>query len=199
MIKYRKIIFKGRKNKSYRLWDLPIPKKLRHIAHEIITIDKTKTELIQYIYVGCFSPTPRKFLKAIKNRNFLTWPVINTKTLSKHLPLSIATALGHLEQELKNLYSTKQVKSKLDIEEDKDLHPEMETVKTNELCVKIIPLNTNRNSFSYLTGAFPHKSIRVNLYVIVLYGYDSNTILDEPIKTGRQQPSAMIFSKCTRY
>ena len=42
--------------------------------------------------------------------------------LLKHLPPIIATALGHLDQECKNLQSTKQVKSELEVEEDKEFN-----------------------------------------------------------------------------
>ena len=50
-------------------------------------------------------------------------------TIVKHLPPSIATALIHLDQERKNLQSTKHVKSKWDIEEDKYFYPDIEKVK----------------------------------------------------------------------
>ena len=70
----------------------------------------------------------------------------------------------------------------MEFEEDKYFYPDAETLKTHELCVKIIPFNLKRKGFSDLTDAFPHKSIRGNLHVMVLYDYDSNAILDEPIK-----------------
>ena len=54
------------------------------------------------------------------NGNSLTWKGLNNQQLLKHLPPSISIALGHLDQELKNPLSTKQVKSVLDIEEDKE-------------------------------------------------------------------------------
>ena len=56
----------------------------------------------------------------------------------------------------------------------------MERVKTHELCTTIFPFNIKINGFSDLTGAFPHKSSRGNLYDVFLYDYDSNTILAEP-------------------
>ena len=62
---------------------------------------QNKKELIQYIHGCCFSPTPITFLREIKNLNFLTWPGLNNQHLLKHLPLIIATALGHLDQEQK--------------------------------------------------------------------------------------------------
>ena len=53
---------------------------------------------------------------------------------------------------------------------------------TNELCETIIHFNINRKCFSDLTGDFPHKSRRGNLYVMVMYDYDINTIMAKPIK-----------------
>ena len=103
-------------------------------------------------------------------------------TIVKHIPPSISTALGNLDQEHKNLQSKKQVKYELDIEEDKYFYPDIETVKTHELCATIIPFNINIKGFSYLTGTSPHKSILGNLYFMVMYDYDSNSILSEPIK-----------------
>ena len=91
---------------------------------EIITKDRKNTELIQYLHGFCFSPTPRTFLKAIKNGNFLTWPGLNNQQLLNPIPPSIATALGHLDQERKNLQSTKSIKLEIEVEEDSDFYPE---------------------------------------------------------------------------
>ena len=57
----------------------------------------------------------------------------------------------------KNLQSTNNAKSEVEIEEDSDFYPDTESVKNNELCATIIPFNINRQGFSDLTGAFPHK------------------------------------------
>ena len=99
---------------------------LRHRAMVIITKDKTKKKIIQYFHRFCFSLTPRIFLKAIKNGNFLTWPGLNNQLLLKHMPPIIATSLGHIDQERKNLQSTKHVKSEVEVEEDTDFYPDAE-------------------------------------------------------------------------
>ena len=112
---------------------------------------KKKTVLVHYLHGCCFSPTPRTFLKAIKNGNFLTWPGLNNQTLLKYLPPSISTTLKHLDKDLKNLQLTKQVKYELEIEEDKYFYPDIDTVKTHEFCTTIIPLNNNKKGFSGLT------------------------------------------------
>ena len=143
---------------------------------------RTKTELIQYLHECCFSPTPRTFLKEIKNRRFLTWPCLKNKHFLKHPPPSIATALGHLDQERENLQSTKQVKLESEIEEDNNFYPKKEAVKTHELCATIIPFNKKIKGFRDLTGTSPHKSTRGNFYVMIMYDYDSNAILSKPIK-----------------
>ena len=65
----------------------------------------------------------------------------------------------------------------LEIEEDVTFYLDKETVKTHELCAKTILFNIKIKGFSNRTGAFPHKSSRVNLYVMLVYDYDSNAIL----------------------
>ena len=71
-------------------------------------------------------------------------------------------------------------------------------MKTHEVCATITPLNIKRKGFSDLTGAFPHKSIRGIVYVMVMYDYNRNIILIEPIKKGRQQPSTINSSTSTK-
>ena len=134
----------------------------------------------------------------MKNGNFLIWPGLKNPQLLKHLPPSIVTALGHMGQERKNLQYTIHVKSEVEVAEDSNFYPYAETVKTHELCAIIIPINLNRKGFGDITGALPHKSSRGNLYVMVMYAYDSNAILTEPIKIDRQQTSAMLSSISTR-
>ena len=56
----------GHRNPDDGLWDIPIKKPFENKALAIITKDKTKRELIQYLHGCCFSPTPRNFICAIK-------------------------------------------------------------------------------------------------------------------------------------
>ena len=106
-IKESKVVMQGHRNPDNGLWYIPIQKPFQHKALAIITRDKTKTELIQYLHGCCFGPTPRTFLHAIKNGNFLTWPGLNIPNITRFLPDPIAKALGHLDQERSNLQSTK--------------------------------------------------------------------------------------------
>ena len=134
-------------------------------------------------------------MNSIQSGNFLTWPGLNNQQLLKYLPPRITTALGHLDQERKNLQSTKSVKSEVQFDEDRYFYPDAESVKTRELCATIIPFNIKIKSFSDLTSAFPHKSSRGNLSVVVMYDYDRNSILAEPIKNRQAETIRDLFLK----
>ena len=161
-------------------------KTIHHKALAIITRDKTKTELLQYLHGLCFSPTPCNFLHAIKNSNFLTWTGLNIANITRFLPASIATALGHIDQERANLQSTKSKVPAINlppyinttmISEDKDFAPAISSTKTFDFCGTIIPFVATRTGYHDLTGALPHKSSRGNQYIFFLYDYDGNAIL----------------------
>ena len=113
------IMSKRHRNNTDILWYIPITITLRHWAHVIIAWYKTKTDLMQYLHGCCYIPIPRIFLKVINIGDLLTGPGLNKQQLLKHLPTSIATALGNMNRECTNLQPTNQVKSEWDIEEDK--------------------------------------------------------------------------------
>ena len=73
----------------------------------LLSAEIKKTELIQYLHILCFIHTPRTYLKEIKNVDFITWSGLNNLRLLKHLLPRIETNLGHLDQEINNLKSTK--------------------------------------------------------------------------------------------
>ena len=66
ILKNKTLILKGYRNNTDGLWDIPISRPLIHRAPAIVTRDKTKTELIQYLCGCCFSSTQRNFLKVVK-------------------------------------------------------------------------------------------------------------------------------------
>ena len=108
-LKDKILIQNGHRNKTYRLWYIPISRLIIHRAHSIITRSK-KEKLIQYPHGCFFHPRPIIFLKAIKNGNFFTWTGLNNEQFLNHLTPIIATAFGYMDQERKNLQLTKQVK-----------------------------------------------------------------------------------------
>ena len=108
-------ILSGPRNLKDGLWDLYIPstssaasnKSTLHQANAIIRKDESKTELAQYLHAAAGYPVLGTFIQEIKKGNFLSWPGIESISFKKHLPKLMATAKGHLDQDRKNLQSTK--------------------------------------------------------------------------------------------
>ena len=120
----------------------------------IIRKAQTKQELVQYLHGCCGSTTLATWAKAIKNGNFITWPGINDiKVLQDGVP-SVATAKGHLDQERKNLQSTKKQ------EDDYFPLPDTPNTKTYQACATLVAFIAKGMAYHDLTGKFPHISSR---------------------------------------
>jgi hypothetical protein len=154
---------------------------LRQHANVIIHKNKPKVDLIKYLHACCFSPVPSTFIKAVKNGNFITWPGLDTASIIKHLPPSVASAKGHLNQEQKNLQSTK---IKIEDVDDDFFPPTSDSPETtHECCATIVEFNSKNKAYTDLTGRFPFTSSRGNKYMLIVYDYDSNAILVETLKS----------------
>ena len=189
--KNKKVILQGTRNKNDGLWDINVNQNtLQHKMNFVITKDKSKLELAQYLHAAAFSPAISTFQKAIQNGNFIGWPGIDEINFSKVIKTTKATELGHLDQERKHLQGTK--------DEVPDFFPNKISSKVNEVYSTIISSNMIKNqnkSYCDLTGRFPHKSTRGNQYLFVLYDYDSNAILFEPLKTRQAHEITKAFNK----
>ena len=188
VFKNKKKIIQGTRNHTDGLWDVHFPTKqlTEHYAKRaikgskhlnlIIHRDKTKQELAAYLHACAFSPPKSTFLNAIANNNFITWPGLST-SLIRRMVLPTATAKGHLDQERKNLQSTRiPIPASLPpVDPDKNL-------KTKNLICALEPFLPKEKAFSDLTGRFPHRSSRGTEYLLVVYHHDSNAILVEPVK-----------------
>ena len=204
MYKDKQLIITGERNLSDGLWDIPITKNnptLRQHLNIIIVKDKTKQQLAAYLHACCFSPSLKTFIKAVKNGNFISWPGLDANLIEKHLTASIATAKGHLDQERKNLQSTKPTTSSANTsneptseeqqsddtasnDDDDNFFPPPNTPneKTHDVLAVITPFKETNRAYSDQTGKFPYKSSQGNEYLLIVYDYDSNAILAEPLK-----------------
>ena len=197
--KKQNIILTGKRNNSDGLWDvelsqngtthnsgknmLPLhtqPNATEYKANVIIRKSQTKLELAQYLHAACWSPPISTFVRAIKNGNFISWPGLTPQLITKHLSASIATAKGHLDQESKNLQSTKiQIKTE---EDNTDSNPPQNT-KTHNCFALLSEFHDLKKAYLDLPGKFPTKSSRGNQYFLIVYDYDSNAILAKTLKS----------------
>ena len=196
VIKNETIIMNGRRNKTDGLWDVPLDRmqgnsKKTNNLNYIITKDKSKTELAQYLHAALFSPPISTLENAIKNGNLTTFPGIHNLNFKSLLRTTIATEKCHLDQEGKNLRSTQQPT-------ENEFFPVKNPTKTKEWFTSIETVDkfvAKNVTYSDLTGRFPHQSSRGNKYIIILYDYDSNAILMEPLKSRQAGEITTAFNK----
>jgi hypothetical protein len=89
----QQVVLKGNRNSNNGLWNINLSnQKPQPSANAILSLDKTKVELAQYLHAACFSPVPSTFVKAITAGHFLTWPGLTADLIRNQLPSSNAMA-----------------------------------------------------------------------------------------------------------
>jgi hypothetical protein len=137
--------------------------------------NNNQKDLINYLHGACFSPVKSTWIKAIKNGNFSSWPGLNEQNVEKYLSKSTATAKGHLNQQRQNARTTNIKDAEtIDTEPDPD-----QGIKTQYIYAATIDAG---QIYTDQTGRFPVVSSKGNKYIVMLYDYDSNAILAQPIK-----------------
>jgi hypothetical protein len=121
-----------------------------------------------------FQPCARNWLKAIQNGHFATWPSVTAENVRKYLPKSDATAKGHINQIRQNIRSTQP--AVVEPTPDSDM---VQEDKCNFINASIMDTN---QIYTDLTVIFPTTSLIGNKCILILYDYDSNSILSAPMK-----------------
>ena len=181
IIKNNHVIITGRRMPN-GLWSIPISPSA-HQANGILRLDKTKHDLALYHHATLGSPVTSTLLRAIRRGHLATFPGLTINLISKHLPASIATALGHQDQEAQHLRSTRRTLSPA-VPDDDDLAPPPDSddtpastaPKPHHVCSMLFSEQTILKSYSDQTGKFPVPSSRGNHYIFVLYHQDTNSI-----------------------
>ena len=129
-------------------------------------------------------PTKPSWLKAIKHKQYASWPGLTWEAVNKNFPESKETLKGHGRKTRSGLRSTK-VTPHIDDEEDREEATKLSRppTKQKESNIHIYDLSdeTERLMYTDQTGRFPQKSSRGNQYIMVLID-DSNAILVEAMK-----------------
>jgi hypothetical protein len=58
------------------------------------------------LHKALFSPTKSALLKAVKDGHLITWPGLTEDAIHKHLKLTPAMAMGHMNQRRQHIRST---------------------------------------------------------------------------------------------
>jgi hypothetical protein len=107
-------------------------------------------------------------LQAVKDGHLITWPGLTEDAINKHLKLTLATAMDHMNQRRQNIRST----STAPIEKQQSPDPDLST-KTHLVYAVVVDQG---QLYTDLTGKFPTQSSKGNSYVMVCYIYDCKYI-----------------------
>ena len=144
--------------------------------------------LVNYLHKALFSPTKSAMLEAVKRGHLVTWPGLTEEAINKHLKLTPATAMGHMNQQRQNTRSTKTV-TKAELEEDSAPKQEAGT-KTHMVYAAVIDQG---QLYTDLTGRFPVRSSKGNWYVMIVYSYDCNYIKPVAMKSKTATEWVKVF------
>jgi hypothetical protein len=90
------------------------------IANNVYELRNTGA-LIHYLHKALFSPTKAAMLQVVKDGHLITWPGLTEDAINKHLKLTSATAMGHMNQQRHNIRSTSKASTEKQQPPDKDL------------------------------------------------------------------------------
>jgi hypothetical protein len=149
---------------------------------------------VQFLHAACGSPVPSAWITAINNGHFATWPGLTADLVRKHLPKSTATVKGHLNQQRKNLRSTK---PKPDTPLDNQPISESPNERTQQVFADVY--DTTGEIATNQTGKFPTTSSPGHKYVLILYNYDSNSILAETMRNRSDTEHLRAYNSLHQY
>ena len=142
-------------------------------ANSVYDLPSTE-QAIKWMHAVCGYPVKTTWLKAIKAGNYIGWPLLTVKNVTKYYPETTETPKGHLNQARKNVRSTKPkpfktTSTQLQGKKVQDVHTQVYEVR--------------ETVFTDQTGQFPTQARSGNKYIMVMVDIDSSGILVEPIKS----------------
>jgi hypothetical protein len=154
------------------------PEHIIYVANNVYELRNTGV-LVNYLHKSMFSREKSALLQAVKNGHLTTWPGPTEQAINKHLKMTPATAMGHMNQWRQNICSTSKDSITSDIE-DETVTPAGLGSKTHVVYAVAIDQG---QIYTDLTGRFPVSSIKVNWYVMICYSYDCNYVKPVPMKS----------------
>jgi hypothetical protein len=91
----------GHRDVNTGLWRINLKQHNKHIPHPIannVFELRNTGALVHYLHKALFSPTKCEMLQAVKDGHLIIWPGLTEDAISKHLKLTPATAMDHMNQ-----------------------------------------------------------------------------------------------------
>ena len=198
------LILVGHRSPATTLWHLslptnPIPPAVSSHTALATVGSATPAALVAFAHAALFSPVLSTLQLALQKGYITNFPGLTATLLRKHPPHSIAMIKGHMDQSRQNQRSTR-------TDTQPDTAPTPDATPSSPSDDDIAPTSPTPNHRSHLcyaavfeptgqvftdqTGRFVTPSSTGNNYLLLLYDFDSNAIIAEPIKN-RTGPSIL--------
>jgi hypothetical protein len=193
-----KTILEGPRDNQTGLWRIPMdPSPTKHPAAKIQHCNnayRTQSipDFVKFLHATAFSPTKATWLKAIKQGFYQSWPGLTHAAAGKYFPTSMDMHKGHMDQSRKNVRSTK----KEPIESETT---PTQNVNNEPTHLTFATIEDTGNIYTDQTGRFPVTSSQGHKYILIMYDYDSNAILTEPIKSRNGGEILRAYKKLFEY
>ena len=197
IIKDNSILLEGQRDGTTGLWNVAVPTNqpvrapgpnvLQHAALSAIAAE-TVGERMAFLHACAGSPAISTFRAAISAGYFTTWPELTVAHVDKYLVEPAATVQGHLDQQRRNLRSTKPAASRKSLQPHRfpgldenatDSNPVLLEARCNLVTLSCMPITGQ--IYSDQPGQFLVASISGMKYMMVAHCYDSNAILAVPM------------------
>jgi hypothetical protein len=131
------------------------------------------------LHKSLFIPTKSALLQVVKNKHLVIWPGLTSEAINKHLKLTPATAMGHMNQRRQNIRSTSKTPIITAMEDVTTTDTNLGT-KTHLIYAVLVDQG---QLYTDLTGKFTVRSSKGNYYVMICYVYDCKYIKVVPMKS----------------
>jgi hypothetical protein len=150
-------ILSGPRDLNTGLWRINLKQINNHIpepiANDVYELRNTGA-LVHYLHKALFSPTKSAMLQAVKDGHLITWSGLTEDDINKHLKLTPAMDMGHMNQRRQNIRSTSKEPIKKKPTTDTDLG-----TKTHLVYAVVVDQG---QLYTDLTGKFSVRSSKGN-------------------------------------
>ena len=145
------------------------------------------SDTLNFLHQIMGSPTKTTFLNAIRNNNLSTWPLFTENNIAKFPTDSIPTALGHQDW-------TRKTHSILN-----NQYTKYQKVSTSTSTQQSTSQRCPQGRYTPTKpDDFPSNQAVGKKYIMVIYAYDPNPILVEPLPDRSKESIMKAYQKSSR-
>ncbi len=154
-----------------------------------------------YLHAAAGFPPKATWLKAVRQSNYSTWPLIIVKNVAKYFPELEEIQMGHMQGQRQGVQSTCPIDAPVAI--NKANLPDTTAPVTNPLPsahivahkVLIWIIDLKDTLYTDQTGRFPFVSSLGNRYIIILHHMDSNSSWSKALKN-KSKGELILACRC---